>query len=667
MRANILKHPLMNTKLLQFTSLVALAIVIAASQASAVPALMSYQGRVTDASGTLIGNTAPVNRAITFRLYTDATGGTAIYAEIQSVTISAGEFSVLIGNGTGISGSPGPSAPATTQFTLNEAINTSGDSPLYLGITVDDGNSATVSAEIAPRQQLVSGAYAFRAGMAETVASGAVTEAMLGDSSVATGNIQTKAINSSKIADGGVSTLNIANSAITLAKLNTNQIGVWTPSGNNVWRSGNVGIGQSNPGFPLNFANTTGNKIALYGNSGNHYGLGIQGSLLQIYTSGQSADVAFGYGHSGNFTETMRVRGNGNVGIGTSTPGAKLHVSGGYAMIESTGNTGLLLRRDSNKADFGIAASNGSWSSSAVTGDAILRTQTGNLHLQTGTGSAGLTIDSANRVGIGTSNPAARLDIGGGVLLNGTAGRNYFKDTEKSDGNGLRVGTAWGKYGIYAETGAGVMGGVGGASLQNDALFVTTGRRVGIGTTNPSYPLHVNATRNVGGIGYGYVNRSGRTGTNTSHNDVPYSIYAEGRILAPEFNAFSDARLKTNIEPLTTEEAFRFVAMVEAVQYNWIDSEDSGTKFGFLAQDVAKAGFADLVGHTIDPEMREITDDSGFTSPDGFRLSLNYEQITPLLVVAMKELINENAEKDSRIADLEARLAALEELILPSR
>lgn len=416
------------------------------AQTATVPALLSYQGRVTDSAGNLIGASTPANRAVKFQLYTASSGGTPVWAETQTVTISGGEFSVLIGNGTGISGLTGPSSPAPTPYKklpdiLNASTNTAGVS-FYLGVTVDDGNPSTTDAEISPRQQLVAGAYALRATVAESVASGAVTTAMIADSNITTGKIADAGVTSAKIADSTIATADLANNAVTAAKIDTGSIGLWSVNGGSVYRSsgnvgvgtsapnaplhvtatgstspdsnglyvfnptnsanqnaivnvrtagasagnpffsmdvngvngwsmgidnadsqkfkisnswsslatnprltitsaGNVGIGQTNPGYPLSFADGVGDKISLSGQSTSHYGFGIQPALLQIHSDSSGADVAFGYGSSASFTERMRVKGNGNVGIGTSSPGEKLTINSGWLRFDS-GSTGIV-------------------------------------------------------------------------------------------------------------------------------------------------------------------------------------------------------------------------------------------------------------------------------------------------------------------------------------
>jgi hypothetical protein len=98
---------------------------------------------------------------------------------------------------------------------------------------------------------------------------------------------------------------------------------------------GNLGIGIEPPlGFPLSFRGDLGNKISLWDDgSGTSYGFGIQSLLLQIHTDVQQADIGFGYGSSGSFTENFRFRGNGAFAVQGSSgaPGQVLMSNGQYA------------------------------------------------------------------------------------------------------------------------------------------------------------------------------------------------------------------------------------------------------------------------------------------------------------------------------------------------
>jgi hypothetical protein len=109
-------------------------------------------------------------------------------------------------------------------------------------------------------------------------------------------------------------------------------------------KNSRLAIGTVLPQYPLVFAHTLGDKISLYGGGGaanaDHYGFGIQSSLMQIFSPTSTSDIAFGYGRSANFTERMRIKGNGDVGIGTASPAYKLDIedssSGLFRMTNSS-------------------------------------------------------------------------------------------------------------------------------------------------------------------------------------------------------------------------------------------------------------------------------------------------------------------------------------------
>lgn len=111
-----------------------------------IPKQLSHQGYLKDAASV------PVNGSVslTFKLYNVATGGSPLWSETQTVTVSKGIYSVILG--------------AATPFSLpfNEIY--------YLGVSVGGG------AELSPRHQLTSAPYALTAA---SVQDGAITNAKI--------------------------------------------------------------------------------------------------------------------------------------------------------------------------------------------------------------------------------------------------------------------------------------------------------------------------------------------------------------------------------------------------------------------------------------------------------------------------------------------------------
>ena len=650
---------------------------VSLAQTSQVPNLLSYQASVTNASGTPIGATEPVNRTVTFQFYTTSTGGTPVYAESQVVTIANGDFSVLLGNGNGVSGLPGRVVPASPIRSLASITL----SPLYLGITVDDGTAA-VDAEISPRQELASAAFATRAQIAEGLADGKLATGMVADSAITTVKIGGNQVTTAKIADANITTAKLATGSVTLDKLDTTAIGVWTPNGPNINRtSGNVGIGQPSPGFPLNFSSTVGNKISLYGNSGNHYGLGLQNNLVQIYAGDSSGDVGFGYGSSTAFTETMRIKGNGNLGIGTNSPASKLHISGGSAIIDSDGSTSVAVLRGggTGKVDLAVAGGAGSYSSSAATNDGVLRAMTGKLHLQTGAGAAAITVDAANKVGMGTISPRNKLDIRGKLSLgDATPNSDYngaLQITRPTSGsqyiNLVRSGNKVWSLGYAPNTNTfGIGNGMGTDSSFNPSFRMESNGRTMINTTNSSQG---DLSVGLGGL-VSVGSRGGTPGYARMRYENGGRIYLEAyntNINNGQWRGFSmdgnndidwtsDRRLKKNIvdaEPMLD----RLMQLpFRRYQYKSSTNPNERPEFGVIAQEVEPL-FPDLVGQGDDGIMTV-----GYTS----FATIACKTIQELKIEKdneIDELRTDLTQKNAAIADLSARLLALEKLVSDRR
>ena len=95
-----------------------------------------------------------------------------------------------------------------------------------------------------------------------------------------------------------------------------------------------VGVGTTTPHGQLQLGNTVVNrKIVMFetaDNDNEFYGFGVNSGVMRYQADRTSTDHVFYAGITGGASsnELMRIKGTGNVGIGTSTPQKQLHVAG---------------------------------------------------------------------------------------------------------------------------------------------------------------------------------------------------------------------------------------------------------------------------------------------------------------------------------------------------
>ncbi len=105
-------------------------------------------------------------------------------------------------------------------------------------------------------------------------------------------------------------------------------------------------------------------------------------------------------------------------------------------------------------------------------------------------------------------------------------------------------------------------------------------------TTNNSLSVFGNNTVNLNG--YGFLNRTGPTGIAPSAASVAFSVYASGRIIGSEFNAFSDARHKRLRSRSRGDTDLAQINRLAVSRYTFIDTVQKGNQeqLGLIAQEV---------------------------------------------------------------------------------
>jgi len=406
------------------------------SSASAeIPQTMSYQGVLEDQAGQPVPDG---NYQVTFKIYTVPSGGTALWSEAQTVAVADGIFSTLLGG----------SQPLSLGF----------DVPYWLGVRLGS------DPEFTPRVALAAAPYALRAQVAEV----------------------------GEDAD-------------------------WAISGNNIYRlSGMVGIGTSAPQKRLHISEQSSGSLA-YGlkleNGGTASGTAIglvfkvdggnedrgKGAIVYERTSTWNrGDLHILQDANGNYDlpdvadAAVTVKNNGNVGVGTRTPAAKLSVNG-LARIESLAwpavGTGMELGYSSGQHKGYVQVydrDTDTW---------------GDLFLGNG------------NVGIGNAYPAEKLQVNG-VIYSMSGGLKFPDGTVQTTaggggGGGLSLpyaGTAATSGPAFAVTNTGSGDGIQATTSGATAMLGTTSNGNGVGVKGESPNIGV---WGEGGNYYGVYGHSG--------------------------------------------------------------------------------------------------------------------------------------------------------------
>jgi hypothetical protein len=191
----------------------------------------------------------------------------------------------------------------------------------------------------------------------------------------------------------------------------------------------------------------------------------IENAAINFYRGGSSVGGFLTF-TTDNGTERLRITSAGNVGIGTTSPAYKLDISG-------SARVSLLNSYFTYTEDYGIGTPDSAGLQIFAAGGDVIRFG----HRTTGTFTERMRITSSGNVGIGTNNPAQKLDVVGkmkisdDIILAQTNGRIDYDN-----------GVSSGALRFFSTSG------------NSERMRITSGGNVGIGTTSPSEKLRVSGT-----------------------------------------------------------------------------------------------------------------------------------------------------------------------------
>jgi hypothetical protein len=409
-----------------------------------------------------------------------------------------------------------------------------------------------------------------------TIAANAITGAEITDASVALADLAADSVNGSKIANGSVALADLATGSVDGGKIVDGSVALTDLAADAV-NSGKVADGT----------------IAAAD-------LASEAASLAKVSAGAMTSVST------------------NIGIGTSTPAAKLDVLGTAKVtgfqLGTTATAGHVLTAN--------ASGTGTWQALPAIPTTLPPS-----------GPAGGKLSGTYPNPLIAASAVGSAEIADASVALADLAANSVNGTKVADGSIASADLA----ANAVDSGKVVDGSLAATDLASDAASLAkvsngrmamSGSNVGIGTTTPGYTLHVNGTMAVDNLPQG-------DRRNVQWDPTTHQFY----------QAISSRRYKENIVPLADD--FQKLLSAEPKSYT-MKGDPNRREIGFIAEEIDGLGLTNLVHYT----------------EDGLPDALKYEKMVLYLVEIAKgqkaqiESLNQKL-KDER-QELEARLESLE-------